>query len=89
MAQRQDLIIQALVDVFQPRGIIQRNEGAVRKAEGLDQVKGLVWGEAPEPYVVRHAGCAFHADLIEGQKTGLYLDQLDNYSLVARHARGQ
>lgn len=89
MAQRQELIIQALVDVFQPRGIIQRNEGAVRKAEGLDQVKGVVWGETPEPYVVRHAGCAFHADLIEGQKTGLYLDQLDNYMHVARLARGR
>jgi 23S rRNA (cytosine1962-C5)-methyltransferase len=89
MAQRQELIVQALVQVLAPKGIIQRNEGNVRKAEGLDQVKGLVWGELPEPYVVRHGGSAFHVDLLEGQKTGLYLDQLDNYQQVAALARGR
>lgn len=89
MAQRQDLIIQALVQVLSPRSIVQRNEGNVRKAEGLDQVKGVVWGEQPAPFVVRHQGSAFHADLIEGQKTGLYLDQLDNYQQVATLAKGR
>lgn len=89
MAQRQELIVQALVQVFAPRSIVQRNEGGVRKAEGLDQVKGAVYGEAPAPFVVRHQGRAFHADLLEGQKTGLYLDQLDNYQHVARLAKGR
>lgn len=89
MAQRQDLIIQALVQIFSPKGIVQRNEGGVRKAEGLDQVKGTVYGETPAPFVVRHQGSAFHADLIEGQKTGLYLDQLDNYQHAARLAKGR
>ncbi|MBV6499746.1 MAG: Ribosomal RNA large subunit methyltransferase I [Prosthecobacter sp.] len=89
MAQRQDLLIQALVQVLSPRSIVQRNEGNVRKAEGLDQVKGVVWGEQPDPFVVRHQGSAFHADLLEGQKTGLYLDQLDNYQHVARLAKGR
>ncbi len=89
MAQRQDLIIQALVQVLSPRSIVQRNEGNVRKAEGLDQVKGVVWGEQPDPFIVRHQGSAFHADLLEGQKTGLYLDQLDNYQQVATLAKGR
>lgn len=89
MAQRQELIIQALVQIFSPKGIVQRNEGGVRKAEGLDQVKGPVYGENPAPFVVRHQGSAFHADLLEGQKTGLYLDQLDNYQRTARMAKGR
>ena len=89
MAQRQDLIVQALVEVFSPVSIVQRNEGNVRKAEGLDQVKGVIHGETPAPFVVRHHGSAFHADLIEGQKTGLYLDQLDNYQQVATLAKGR
>ncbi len=89
MAQRQELLVQALVQVLSPKGIIQRNEGNVRKAEGLDQVKGLIWGEQPDPYVVRHGGSAFHVDLVEGQKTGLYLDQLDNYQHVAKLAHGR
>jgi 23S rRNA (cytosine1962-C5)-methyltransferase len=89
MAQRQDIIVQALVEVFSPVSIVQRNEGNVRKAEGLDQVKGVIHGETPAPFVVRHQGSAFHADLIEGQKTGLYLDQLDNYQRVASLAKGR
>jgi len=89
MAQRQDLIVQALVEIFSPTSIVQRNEGNVRKAEGLDQVKGVIHGETPDPFVVRHHGSAFHADLIEGQKTGLYLDQLDNYQLVSALAKGR
>lgn len=89
MAQRQDLIIEALVQIFSPKGIVQRNEGGVRKAEGLEQIKGAVFGEAPAPFIVRHEGSAFHADLLEGQKTGLYLDQLDNYQHVAKLAKGR
>jgi 23S rRNA (cytosine1962-C5)-methyltransferase len=89
MAQRQDLIIEALKNLLSPRSIVQRNEGNVRKAEGLDLIKGPVLGEAPAPFVMRHQGSAFHVDLIEGQKTGLYLDQLDNYQQVAKLAKGR
>ncbi|MBL9178351.1 MAG: class I SAM-dependent rRNA methyltransferase [Verrucomicrobiaceae bacterium] len=89
MDQRKDLIVQALNDILKPRGIIERNEATVRKAEGMELVKGVISGEKPAPYVVRHQGSAFHADLLEGQKTGLYLDQLDNYQLVAKLAAGR
>lgn len=89
MDQRKDLIVQALNDILKPRGIIERNEAAIRKAEGMELVKGVISGETPAPYVIRHQGSAFHADLLEGQKTGLYLDQLDNYQLVAKLAAGR
>lgn len=89
MDQRKDLLVQALNDVVRPKGIIERNEAPVRKAEGMELVKGVISGETPAPYVVRHQGSAFHADLLEGQKTGLYLDQLDNYQQVARLAQGR
>jgi 23S rRNA (cytosine1962-C5)-methyltransferase len=89
MAQRQDLIIEALVAIFSPKGIVQRNEGGVRKAEGLEQIKGPVLGEVPAAFIVRHEGSAFHVDLLEGQKTGLYLDQLDNYQQAAKLAKGR
>lgn len=89
MDQRKDLIVQALNDVVKPRGIIERNEAPVRKAEGMELIKGVISGESPTPYVVRYQGSAFHADLLEGQKTGLYLDQLDNYQQVAKLAKGR
>jgi 23S rRNA (cytosine1962-C5)-methyltransferase len=89
MAQRQEMIVEALQQVFSPRGIAQRNEGNVRRAEGLEQVKGMIFGELPAPFTVRHGGSSFQVDLLEGQKTGLYLDQLDNYQQVARLAQGR
>jgi len=89
MAMRQELIVQALCEVLAPISIVQRNEGGVRKAEGLEQIKGVIHGECPAPFVVRHQGSAFTVDVIEGQKTGLYLDQLDNYQHVAALAKGR
>ena len=89
MAMRQQLIVQALCEVLAPKSIVQRNEGGVRKAEGLEQIKGVIHGECPAPFVVRHQGSAFTVDVIEGQKTGLYLDQLDNYQHVAALAKGR
>jgi 23S rRNA (cytosine1962-C5)-methyltransferase len=89
MAMRQELIVQALCEVLAPKSIVQRNEGGVRKAEGLEQIKGVIHGECPAPFVVRHQGSAFTVDVIEGQKTGLYLDQLDNYQHVAALAKGR
>jgi 23S rRNA (cytosine1962-C5)-methyltransferase len=89
MAMRQKLIVQALCEVLAPKSIVQRNEGGVRKAEGLEQIKGVIHGECPAPFVVRHQGSAFTVDVIEGQKTGLYLDQLDNYQHVAALAKGR
>lgn len=89
MAMRQELIVQALCEVLAPKSIVQRNEGGVRKAEGLEQIKGVIHGECPAPFVVRHQGSAFTVDVVEGQKTGLYLDQLDNYQHVAALAKGR
>jgi 23S rRNA (cytosine1962-C5)-methyltransferase len=61
----------------------------VRKAEGLELHTGILRGTAPGPMEVTLAGIQFGLDLPGGQKTGLYLDQADNYALVAQHAQGQ
>ena len=89
MDQRRDLIAQALRNVFSPVSITERNEAPVRRAEGMELRKGSLFGEAPAAFDVRYQNLLFSADLLEGQKTGLYLDQLDNYAAVARHAQGR
>ena len=66
-----------------------RDRHAVRRAEGMELRKGVVHGQLAGPVRVRHHGIVFTVDLLEGQKTGLYLDQLDNYDHVARLARGR
>jgi 23S rRNA (cytosine1962-C5)-methyltransferase len=89
MDLRKDLIVQALVEVLKPKSIIERNEAPVRRAEGMELMKGVIYGEPSEPAQLKHEGIVFRVDLIDGQKTGLYIDQIDNYGHVARLAKGR
>jgi 23S rRNA (cytosine1962-C5)-methyltransferase len=87
MDQRKDLIADAIEEILKPACIIERNDAPVRKAEGLELHTGILRGTAPGPMEVTLAGIQFGLDLPGGQKTGLYLDQADNYALVAQHAK--
>ncbi len=87
MDRRKDLIADAIVEILKPHCVIERNDAPVRKAEGLELHTGILRGGAPAPFDVTLGGVTFGVDLPAGQKTGLYLDQGDNYALVARHAR--
>ncbi len=89
MDQRKALIVDALRAVLEPRSIIERNDAPVRKAEGLELVTGMLFGEGPGPFPVAIGGLEFELDLQQGQKTGFYLDQLPNYAAVAAHAKGR
>lgn len=89
MAQRQDLIVDALRQLLDPKSITARNDAPIRKAEGLELEKLMLHGLAPKPFTIETGKLNFQVDLFEGQKTGLYLDQLDNYAAVARYAKGR
>jgi 23S rRNA (cytosine1962-C5)-methyltransferase len=88
MDQRKPLIIAALKKIFSPRAIVERNEMASRKFEGLPDANGVVDGQLDGPVAVRINGLEFTVDLLSGHKTGYYLDQQVNYEAVARFARG-
>ena len=89
MDQRRELITEALQRAVKPRGIIERNDTMVRLAEGLELRTGMLAGDAPEPFVVDAAGIKIEVDLLKGQKTGFYLDQIGNYAPVAALAKGK
>lgn len=89
MDQRKNLIADALETLFSPKTIIERNDAPIRKAESLPQVTGILRGEVPAPFEIEVAGIRQIVDLGEGQKTGIYLDQLDNYRAVARRSAGK
>ena len=89
MDARKALIVDALRAVLEPRSIIERNDAPVRKAEGLELVTGVLFGEAPGPFPVVIEGLEFEIDLQHGQKTGFYLDQRPNYAAVAAQAKGR
>lgn len=89
MYQRLGLIRDILGDLFRPRSIIVRNDSPMLLAEGIEPETYVAYGEQPEPFVAEGRGLKFLVDLSTGQKTGLYLDQLQNYQEVARFARGR
>jgi 23S rRNA (cytosine1962-C5)-methyltransferase len=82
-------IVNALLDQLSPRTIIERNDVAVRSRESLPLTKGVLHGGNPGPVAISMNGMHWRADLLGGQKTGVYLDQRENYVAAARHGRGQ
>lgn len=82
---RKQTLINLLADVLHPAGIVERSDASVRGQEGLAQVKGSVWGqEPPAELLVRENGHTFGVDLLDGHKTGLYLDQRENRTAVCQ-----
>jgi len=89
MDQRKELIRDALVEIFAPQSIILRNDSPSRKAEGMEPGIELLYGENPGSFQVEANGLKFEVDLLDGQKTGLYLDQLQSHAEVAALAKGK
>jgi 23S rRNA (cytosine1962-C5)-methyltransferase len=89
MFQRLDLVRQAVVDELAPESIVLRNDAPVLKAEGIEGEIRTLQGPTPGSLVVEAGGIEFEIDLADGQKTGLYLDQLESHSEVARLAKGR
>jgi len=89
MDQRKALIAEALAALPGVRHVVERNDAPVRTAEGLPLVTGLLAGDDPGEREVNLRGVRFSVDFLRGQKTGLYLDQAENYAIVAAQARGR
>ena len=81
-------IVDCLTEIFQPRGIVARNDAAVRAKEQLPLESAVVAGEIPGAVEIQMNGLKLTADLLRGQKTGIFLDQRENYLAAALYARG-
>jgi 23S rRNA (cytosine1962-C5)-methyltransferase len=81
-------IVACLQELLAPAGIVARNDVPVRAKENLQLGSSVLAGEVPERVTVRMNGLQVFADLVHGQKTGVYLDQRENYLAAARYARG-
>lgn len=89
MARRKDIIAKVLIELFAPRTIILRNDSPMLKAEGLDPEVAILHGADPGAFLVEHGDLEFHVEILAGQKTGLYLDQLGAYDEIAGLAGGK
>jgi len=89
MDRARDVIAECLQELLAPAGILARNDASVRKLEGLPLEVVTVAGEIPDRVRIQMNGLKLEADLLHGQKTGVYLDQRENYLAAARWARGR
>ena len=78
--RHRDSILAALDEVIQPTSIVVRNDSPMREREGLNRERLVLRGAPQTP--VQMNGLKVGVDLLEGQKTGLFLDQSDNYRLL-------
>ena len=84
-----EAILKTLRAELEPAGIVERVEGRIRELEQLPPLaSGLLWGDKSSTEVTMN-GVRFHYDGLEGQKTGAFLDQRENYAAAARYAHGE
>src|SRR5205085_131289 len=86
---RDHLIASAMADLFGDIAIVERNDAPVRQAEGLELRTGVLRGTASPQTIVEIEGLKFEVDLLRGHKTGFYLDQKHNYTILAPYARNR
>jgi len=84
-----EVVVQTLCDELQPAGIVERVEARIRELEQLPPLQSrLLWGEKSATEFRMNA-IRFHYDALEGQKTGAFLDQRENYAAAAEYAHGE
>ena len=82
-------IVAALVAVTGVTTVIKNGTGRARSLEGLDEEMVVVHGDAPTgPVAVQMNGATYMADVMGGQKTGLFFDQRPNHAFAAGLAKG-
>ena len=97
MEQFRDWIIAILKDLLSPRMMYDRSDAGTRAQEGLPDSTGPIAGGGllategafPDLVEIRENGVRFLVDVKQGQKTGFYLDQRDNRSLIRGLAQGK
>jgi len=83
------VIMSELRDRLKPAAIAERVDPRIRELEQLPaRPSGLVLGEKSSTVFTMN-GVRFHYQALEGQKTGSFLDQRENYAAAARYAHGE
>ncbi|MGZ4827311.1 MAG: class I SAM-dependent rRNA methyltransferase [Terriglobales bacterium] len=88
-AELRDIILRTLLEELKPAAVVERVEPRIRELEQLPQLdQGLRFGNKTRTIFTMN-GVRFHFSALEGQKTGAFLDQRENYAAAARYARGE
>ena len=85
----QGLLLQLLIDEFQPQSVVELNDPRVRQLEGLELRSGALYGDDPHEIEIVQHGVKFIVSPRARQKTGAFLDQRENYLAARRLAHGR
>lgn len=80
-------IAAALIDVTGVETVVKNGSGRSRKLEGLPEENTVIAGKISAPVPVQMNGATYLADVLGGQKTGLFFDQAPNHAFAARLAK--
>lgn len=86
---RMEHVREALEQVFAPKGAVFVGDSPLRELEGLSLRREVWWGDVPERVSVTVGGFPLEVDLVNGQKTGLFLDQRENRKRAETRASGR
>ncbi len=86
MEHHKEWIVNSLVKIFNPTCIYERSDVPVRKKEGLEEYKGILYGTLKEQVIIEENGIKMYVDVVNGQKTGYFLDQKMNRKQLEHYA---
>jgi 23S rRNA (cytosine1962-C5)-methyltransferase len=90
MQLRRDLIANAIRETTGAGAGFERADTAAARREGISVQQGALWGSAPDcPFEIRERDRRYWIDVVNGQKTGFYLDQRDSRDLTSSLADGR
>ncbi len=84
-----ETFLNIIEELLSPAAIVERNDVPVRALEGLVLQKGVVRGALPPNVEIHEGDVSLSADVLEGQKTGLFLDQYDNHVSIKPYISGK
>lgn len=82
-------IVQYLIEAISPKALYEKSTSFLRKKEGMEEVRELLYGEPTPEIEILENGLRYSVDLIEGQKTGLFLDQREMRCFVRELSKGR
>lgn len=87
--RHRDKIVWALRKLFPECAILERSDVQIREKEGLPLLTQTLHGDVPQTVTIVEAGHQFDVDLMQGHKTGFYLDQRHNRARIAAYAQNR
>lgn len=83
--RRKEMLVELLVELLHPTAVVERSDSDMRTKEGLPKTSGVLYGPKDiAPITVFENNHPFTVNLLEGHKTGFYIDQRENRALVGQ-----